>query len=349
LRRLLVAGEPLAESETPIEIAVLSKKHSVLRAWTDVNGEARSVILKQLDPSVAQRNRLVTNRWLPALGLQAAAPKLLAAVAAPDVESVWHVYADVGGVPLEALQSNRHCVSAAVKLIAELHTRSADHRLVGECRREGEDFGMHYFTTNVTDAANLLAALHPPAVRLTWEEAALRDRLRRRLDTLLEGTAGRTELMEQAGGPETMLHGDLWTSNVIVDESDASVRLIDWDHAGAGPVCYDLSTLLYRFGRAERTWILERYRTALARAGWHLPLTPELNVLCDTSECARYANRIIWPAIALLHEKATWALAELGVIEQWFEALEPVLDDYGAMTLESGAAPTGYPAGRLPE
>jgi thiamine kinase-like enzyme len=135
--------------------------------------------------------------------------------------------------------------------------------------------------------------------------------------------------MAEAGGPDTMLHGDLWPTNLMIVDTGAraAARLIDWDHVGAGPICYDLSTLLYRFERSRRAPVLDAYRTAVARAaGWRLPAGAELNVLCDTAECARYANRIIWPAIALLQEGAAWGFTELAEIDEWFEALEPMLD-----------------------
>ncbi len=328
--RLLVDPPGLDAAKISIDLEQLARKHMVYRVCAAVNGEPRSMVVKRrLDPNVAHRNRLVADRWLPAIGLDGAAPRLLGAVAAPDAEWIWHIYEDVSGVALEERQSNRECLTAAVELISLLHTQAAGHPFICECRRDGRDHGIHYFSTNVSDAVNLLGALRPPAVRLSRQQAGVRDRLRRRLEELLADGPRRARLMAEAGGPETMLHGDLWTTNVIVVDAEdrVSVRLIDWDHAGAGPICYDLSTFLYRFERPQRPWILDRYRKAVARAGWRLPPVPELNVLCDTAECARYANRIIWPAIALLHEDATWGFAELSEIEQWFEALEPLLDE----------------------
>ena len=39
----------------------------------------------------------------------------------------------------------------------------------------------------------------------------------------------------------------------------------------------------------------------------------------------RFANRIIWPAIALVIDSAGWGHEALAEIEQWFEQFEPVL------------------------
>src|SRR5437763_1803624 len=36
-------------------------------------------------------------------------------------------------------------------------------------------------------------------------------------------------------------------------------------------------------------------------------------------------NRIIWPAIALVQDQASWGWEALAEVDQWFEDLEPVL------------------------
>jgi len=92
-------------------------------------------------------------------------------------------------------------------------------------------------------------------------------------------------------------------------------------------VSYDVSTFLYRFPRRERTWILEAYGRAVGHAHWCLPPARDLNVLFETAEYARYANRVIWPAVALLQEGAAWGWEQLAEIERWFDALEPALPD----------------------
>jgi len=40
---------------------------------------------------------------------------------------------------------------------------------------------------------------------------------------------------------------------------------------------------------------------------------------------ARFANRIIWPAIALVQDRAEWGYEALAEIEEWFEQFAPVL------------------------
>src|SRR5439155_26910360 len=103
------------------------------------------------------------------------------------------------------------------------------------------------------------------------------------------------------------------------------VRLIDWDYAGVGPVSYDLSTFLLRFPTERRPSILEFYRKEVEESGWELPTQANLNALFETAEYARYANRIIWPAIALVTDKAAWGAVALAEVEEWFQRFEPVL------------------------
>lgn len=314
--------------DVTVNLEKLGRGHRVCRVRIAANGEERSIVLKRVDPQVAERNRLVSRRWLPWLGLDGVAPKLLATAAAPGADAVWQIHEDVSGPTLHERRSERDRVAAAVELIAELHTRAGGQPLTAECRRAGQDLGVHFFTSNVSDASRLLDALRPPRVQPSRDQAAVRDRLRRRLERLLGDTGRRTRPMAQADVPETMLHGDLWTTNILLQAGGGHrVWLVDWDRVGAGHFGYDLSVLLYRFPARERRWIVGRYRDAVAKAGWRLPPAAELNVLFDTFERARYANRIVWAGLALLREGSAWGWDELAEIERWFRMLRPALQD----------------------
>jgi hypothetical protein len=300
---------------------------AVFRVCVGIDKEMRSLIAKRLRPDVARRCELAATRWLPAVGLHRAGPQFFGAAPAQDGHSVWHVYEDLGDWGLHAGNADAERVRVAVELIARVHMAFADHPLLGECREYGDDFGMGFYAANVRDANRALKALCAPDIQLTSSFAAVRDRLLDRLHKLSDDQPRRAKLMADYGGPETLLHGDLWTSNTFVrsDASGPRVLLIDWDHVGVGPISYDLSTFVYRFPAERRNGIVEVYRNAVKEAGWRLPDRRELNVLFDTAECARYANRAMWAALALLHEHAHWASAELNEVEQWFEALEPAI------------------------
>jgi aminoglycoside phosphotransferase (APT) family kinase protein len=203
-----------------------------------------------------------------------------------------------------------------------MHTRFAGHALLGEVRLHGGDFGIHFYESNVRDAIYALEAWQPAA-----EQNGLRDRLLERLCKLRDELPERAQALAEWGGPETLLHGDLWAINVFVipTRDGLHARLIDCDHAAVGPASYDLSTFLLRFPSKHRPWVFDRYRQAVAGAGWRLAGERDLNFLFETHEYARFANRIIWPAIALVMERAVWGLDELAEIERWFEQFEPVL------------------------
>jgi phosphotransferase family enzyme len=299
----------------------------VYRLRFDVDGQLQSLVVKALKPNIGQRNEAVIHRWLPAVDLEESSPKLLGVAAERRGKCVWHVYQDLGPWALDARAPTHQEVKAAVDLIAKLHTRFAGHPLLAEVRLEGGDLGFSFFSANVRDALRCLQSLHPPEVELSAEHAALRNRLLERMDELLDQEPWRAQLLAEHGGPETLLHGDLWTSNAFVRPAAGSFRawLIDWDRTAVGPVSYDLSTFLLRFPSMARGWILELYRTAVSMSGWYLPVADDLNRLFETAELARFVNMILWPAIALGRDPTGWGWERLAEIEQWFEQMQPIL------------------------
>src|SRR5436309_14267856 len=129
----------------------------------------RSVVLKRLEPGVAERVRLVAERWLPALGLGDRCPRLLAVAADAAGATSSHAYEDLGDETL-ASDPTRERVTATVELIAQLHTRGARHAVLPDVRRYGGALGFSYFTANVHDAiaaleALVAAAIEPPPSR----------------------------------------------------------------------------------------------------------------------------------------------------------------------------------------
>ena len=294
----------------------------VFRVRFDVRGENRTWIIKRLGPAIARRNELVVKRWLPAAGLGDLAPSLAGSVAAQSGACIWHAYEDLGPHELDPHQCSCEGVRAAIEQIAQMHTRFAGHALLGEVRLHGGDLGMPFFQSNVQDAIYALEAWQHP------QNATLRERLLQRLYTLRDQVPGREQAQKEWAGAETLLHGDLWAINIFLIPEGAGLRarLIDWDHAAVGPFSYDLSTFLLRFPAPRRESILEHYREEVGRiGGWQLPGVTELNYLFETAEYARFANRVIWPAIAIVMDNADWGLVVLAEIDEWFEQFESVL------------------------
>jgi Phosphotransferase enzyme family len=298
-------------------------KRRVFRLTVATGSGQRSVVLKRLEPGVAQRNRLVAEQWLTALGLGDHCARLLGVASARRGDYVWHVYEDLGDETLAAHYDPVR-IRATVDFIAEMHTRAANHGVLPDLRRYAGNLGSQYFVANVRDAIAALEALSDAAIESPPEFAGVTDRLLDRLVALRDDAPRRTRVFEEAAGPDTLLHGDLWPINVFVSEVPTGwhVRLVDWDKAGVGPFSYDLSTFLFRFPPAQRAPIVSRYRTAIGFAGRQLADEEELQLLVDTAERARYANRVIWPVLALLQQRAAWAFPELAEVERWFNALD---------------------------
>jgi len=309
-----------------IEERRLDTSGSVNRVRLEIDGRATSFIAKRSRPAPAQRNTFVTERWLPAAGLSDSAPRILATAAGRAGKAVWHVYEDLGELTLEQ-DRDAAAIRAGVGLLAELHLRFAGHLMLAEAREWGGDLGCTFYSSSARDAVTCLEAI--PASRLEDDDvSALRDRLLQRMWELLSEEGERTDAVRELGGPETLLHGDLWLKNVSVVRGDGvRAKLIDWDHAGVGPAGYDLSTFLNGFDAEDRDAVLDQYREALSGTALAPPGPGELNALFDTFERARIANCVVWSAFAVSEgPHVEWAIEDLRMAEQWLGQLEPVLE-----------------------
>jgi Phosphotransferase enzyme family len=310
----------------------------VQRITVDAGPDVRSFIVKRFsNPNIAQRNQMVARRWFPAAGLAHAVPRLLGVAAERDGRRVWHVYEDVGDCTLVTGGTTRdrsrtfrvdpECIEPAVALIARIHARFAGHPVLAECRLHGDDFGSHFFVSAVTDAIRCLDALLSREHERTVAWTGMVCRLLMKMHELRRQQPKRIEALARFGGPETLLHGDLWPINVMVSPAATGHRatLIDWDHVGVGPVAYDLSSFLTHFPRADRQGILNLYLRFMDDAGIRFPAETDWNLLFDTAELARLAITVVWNALSALDDPADWAFEDLERIEQWFDLLAPIL------------------------
>jgi aminoglycoside phosphotransferase (APT) family kinase protein len=136
---------------------------------------------------------------------------------------------------------------------------------------------------------------------------------------------GRTKMIAECSGPETLLHGDPTLENVFVfSRADGiQVKFIDWDHAGVGSATFDLWTFAAEFPVAARPDICRCYFESIKDTGWPLPGHQEMRFLFETFELGRLANRLIWPALVLadgIHVE--WGFDELARVEHWFDSLQ---------------------------
>ena len=310
-------------------VSVLARerlKTNVHRLRVEVDGAERSLIVKWSNPVVAHRSRLLAQRWLPAAGLEDCGPPLLAVVAAPAGDGASQVYDDLPGRQLSTDQPVETEVEAAMEAIARVHTAFAEHALLPEFRVLGGDRGGDFYSANVRDAIRALRSLDFD--RRRTDAIAARDALLARMSDLAQEESKRVDVLAAVGGPETLLHGDLWPTNAIVlsNGGGVRVRLIDWDEAGAGPSWFDVSTLLLRFDPAHRAWILAAYRSAVDRlADWDIPGDRDLNLIFETSAFARLASLLVWSVAAAADGDAGWLPERLAAMVEWLDAVKPVL------------------------
>jgi Phosphotransferase enzyme family len=301
-------------------------KTNVHRLRVEIDGAERSLIVKWSDPVVANRSRLLARRWLPAAGLEECGPPLVAVVAAPGGDGAWQVHDDLPGRPLSTDHPVEAEVEAAVEAIARVHTAFAEHALLPEFRVLGGDRGGDFYSANVRDGIRALRSLDFD--RRRPDAIAARDALLARMTDLAQEEPERLKVLAAVGGPETLLHGDLWPTNAIVlsNGDGVRVRLIDWDEAAAGPSWFDVSTLLLRFDPSHRLWILDAYRRAVDRlADWDFPGNHDLNVIFETSAFARLASLLVWSVAGAADGDSDWLPERLVAMVEWLDAVKPVL------------------------
>jgi len=328
-----MAGEPgLAELDATLcelvgsrgrLLTALKLSKGVYRISLATPSRTISIVAKRLAPSVAHRSQLALERWLPAAGLEHVAPALLGVAAERGGGIVWHLYEDLGGSTLADSGTAPAAFDAAVRLVAGIHARFAQDPVLAECRVWGEDHGIAFYDSSVHDAIAALSTLVDSSDERT-PGAAVAGRLRVRLERLADERDHRARALAELGGPDTLLHGDLWPKNtaVMADNGGRNVRLLDWDKVGPGSFSYDLSTLALRVPTRRRGAVIEIYRRAAAEHGMRLPSDSDLGLLFATAEYGRLANIAIWPALIAAEQRSAWAVRELAEIEQWLEGVE---------------------------
>ena len=310
-------------------------------------GNRRSVVVKRFSGGSSVVERLATTRWLPAAGLSAVVPRLLAAAPAGSGNQMWHVYEDLGDATLdrEGAASDRapardrgflsplaRCpdpdrVAVVVRMIAEVHERFHEQDALAECRIHSQELGGPFLAENVSMAISALGSLEALNCDRTTEQSDVVSDLLGILAKLEAEVAWRCDQLEREGGGDTLLHGDLGVRNAFVPVAGHGTEgwLIDWDHAGVGPVSYDLSTFLMQLPEEARARTLETYIQARGRRGGEWPGREVWNSMFESHEYARLANCLIWPCREALDGDSEWAFGELGKIRQWMDQMEPVL------------------------
>lgn len=93
--------------------------------------------------------------------------------------------------------------------------------------------------------------------------------------------------------PRTVIHGEFYPSNILVDESkaDGRISVVDWEMAALGPAVIDLAALMGgRLTPPEQDAILESYRKAMPAHASGLAETAR----AETLACAKLHFAIQW-------------------------------------------------------
>ena len=92
--------------------------------------------------------------------------------------------------------------------------------------------------------------------------------------------------------PPTLVHGELYPSNVLVDDVGPDVRVwpIDWEMAGVGPPLLDLAALTAGWQGPEQAKLVDAYLDELGPEGWCRGRT-DVAVLLD---CCRLHYAFQW-------------------------------------------------------
>jgi thiamine kinase-like enzyme len=302
-----------------------------------IDGALRtSVVVKRLAGRRSELERLVTVRWLPAVGLQDLGPPRLAMVGDPDGRHTWHVYEDLGDASLDRCDADLPSIAAAMERVAELHLVFSRNAVLSESRYAAGDMGVYFYVNSVRDAIRALDLLQPPAVAMSSEHEAVRDRVLHLLGLLLDDEPNRIRLLQEQAGPETLVHGDLTRANVFVvpDRGRRRTCLIDWDHCGVAPAAFDISTQLAYYPKPERQLVLDAYTAAMAERGFRFPADLDWARLVATFEAGRLANQVIWVAMGI-REGNGWTCADLSI---WQDELAAAVEGRPIRRQSSGKA-----------
>jgi thiamine kinase-like enzyme len=85
--------------------------------------------------------------------------------------------------------------------------------------------------------------------------------------------------------PTTLVHGELYASNVIVGEG--RVCPVDWELAGIGPGVLDVAALTTGWPDSERSMLADEYRRALVRP-------PDADRFAADLDCASLHLALQW-------------------------------------------------------
>ncbi|HSG08976.1 MAG TPA: aminoglycoside phosphotransferase family protein [Longimicrobiales bacterium] len=132
------------------------------------------------------------------------------------------------------------------------------------------------------------------ALALTRNGANAALSLRRRETLMRLAPLHRAAVERVMGEAPTLLHGEFYPANILVDDDgpERSIVPVDWEMAGVGPCVLDLAALTSGgWGEDDRAAFVASYARARAEAGAHCP---PLAPLLESVEAARLLLAVQW-------------------------------------------------------
>jgi len=203
-------------------------------------------------------------------------PKLYASLADPKTGRYWLFIERIDGVPLWQV-GERQVWEAAAVWLAGLH-----RRFLGVVRAPSSSLCAYDMGRSM------------PALRRAIQHASGRARhILERIGAGYENVVHRLQCL-----PHTLVHGDFYASNILVDRSRTPTRIAaaDWEMAGIGPGLLDLASLV------SGTWsATDRSAMVTAYANAAIGGPPKSQFLADLEGC------MLHNAIQFLEVSPAWA------------------------------------------
>lgn len=204
-----------------------------------------------------EREIVVYGRVLPEVA--PTAPRCYASVAETTTGRYWLFLEKVRGVELYQVGERRTWEDVA-RWLAGMHARAAERTWPASLTPHLIRYDRGLYRTWLERALS-----HGP-IRSAWSP---------RTQSTLERLASRFEMVSHwfDAVPHTLIHGEFYASNVLVqwDQGGQRVCPVDWEMTGVGPCLLDLAALTAGWPDEDRSAIALAYWEAGAAGGWWRP------------------------------------------------------------------------------
>ena len=215
--------------------------------WSDLDEQARLAKPRFLhDP---RREAAVYASVLAPIALSV--PRYYGSVVEPEAERYWLFVEWVDGRELYQV-GDRTLWEAAARWLGEMHVRLGEDLVTHAERGRLLDYDEAYYRRWIDRARRFSRAPGQPATRS------------RSLDWLGERYGPVIEALLAL--PKTVVHGEFYASNVLVESNAPEPRVcpVDWELAATAPGLVDLAALISGgWGNEDRTAIISAYRSAV--------------------------------------------------------------------------------------